>query len=89
MRKRVGGSSKRTAARIGLLVAVVSLLIAPLAGPANAGVIACTREALSGNYPGYVNCVTDTVGICTFYYDPLTPGNDPLDQTIIYADCLA
>jgi hypothetical protein len=89
MRKRVAAGSRRMRARIGLLVAVVSLIVASLAGPANAGVIGCTTNAVSGNLPGYPNCMTDSVGYCTVAFDPLIPGNDPVLATIVYADCLA
>ena len=80
---------KKLAGRVLLLIAAVSLLIVPMAPSASAGTIACTGVAIDGNPGHYINCTLDVIGSCTVTYDPLIDGNDPLQQTIQFIDCLA
>jgi hypothetical protein len=78
--------------KLGALAAVTAAVLAPIASatPAHAGGVGCTLQVLIVSPTETVNCYTDTVGGCLFYYDPVEVfPNGTASETVTYAFCTA
>lgn len=80
---------RRLVATLGCAAVIgsVGLVVAP---SAHAGVVECTeRMVTDGNVFGGANCMFDTVGICTIYFDPWPVAPyDPVAEVVEYPLCL-
>ncbi|HWL34850.1 MAG TPA: hypothetical protein VNQ77_01530 [Frankiaceae bacterium] len=78
--------------KLGALAAVTAAVLAPIASatPAHAGGVGCTLNSPFVPPAETVNCYTDTVGGCLFYYDPVEVfPNGTVSETVTYAFCTA
>ena len=74
---------------LGLAVGAVAGPVLLTAPPAEAGAITCTAGVLDASPRETVNCYTDIVGYCTFYYDPVEVfPNGTVTETVNYVHCL-